>query len=249
MRESGAVLVLHGFTANTRTVEFLSEQLDAAGLARATPNLRGHGTRWEDLRGVRGADWLQDAETAYLDLSSKYGRVVVVGHSVGALVASLLVAGHPEASGLVLIAPAIKYVNPAVRFLPIIRPVVRSWPAGPPSVNDPELRVKIVGVNYNRFPVSAFDECLRLSALAPAALRRVTCPTLVIMPRHDEVIQPVSAEIAMSALGSKEKRLVWLERSNHEVFWDCERGLVSDMIVEYARARLGSSPEASIAAS
>ncbi|HEX2864047.1 MAG TPA: alpha/beta fold hydrolase [Deinococcales bacterium] len=247
MPDSGAVLVLHGFTANARTVEFLSDRLDREGLPRSTPVLRGHGTRWEDLRGVRGADWLEDAERAYAALKERHGRVVIVGHSVGGLVAGHLAAQHPEAPGLVLIAPAIRYVNPAVRFLPVMRPFLRSWPAGQPSVNDPELKVKIAGVNYERFPITAFEECFKLSALAPEELGQVRCPALVIMPRHDQVIQPVSGEIALRSLGSAEKRLVWLERSNHEVFWDSERALASDLIVGFARSRLGWPEAASMA--
>ncbi len=50
------VLLLHGFTSSVRTVEGLVPRLEAAGLPYRMPVLRGHGTRYQDLAGVKAHD-------------------------------------------------------------------------------------------------------------------------------------------------------------------------------------------------
>lgn len=232
------VLVLHGFTAQPQTVAHLGPHLERAGFRHRIPALRGHGTHHRDLQGVRWEDWYDDASAAYRELAAEHEAVAVVGHSVGGLVAGLLAAREPGVAALVLVAPALEFSNPWVKLLPVLGRVVREWKSGPTSVADPELRSAVAGLNYGRFPVSAFAEALELSRLAPLEFPRVRCPVLVIHPRRDTVIPPRAAEEAYRRLGSQEKRLVWLERTDHEVFWDAERDAVSATIAEFIAAAL-----------
>jgi carboxylesterase len=228
-----AVLVLHGFTASPRTVAPLTEHLARAGIPHAVPPLRGHGTRYADLRGVRWEDWLGDARGAYDALAARHARVAVVGHSVGGSIASLLAAERPSIAALVLVAPAIAYGMPALKFLPVLKRVARDWRTGPPSIADKTLAASFIGTNYDRFPIAAFEETIEVQALVPAALAKVTCPALVIQSRFDKVVKPQSAEIAHAHLGSRDKRLVWLERSNHELFFDLDSDLLCEAIIGF----------------
>ncbi|WP_223267056.1 alpha/beta hydrolase [Chlorobium phaeovibrioides] len=102
------VLILHGFTSTGESVEALGRPLEALGIPFSIPLLRGHGEPSpEALRGVRWRQWLDDAEAAFEELSLKARRLVVVGHSMGALLGLNLAAVFPgRVDSLVLVTPA-----------------------------------------------------------------------------------------------------------------------------------------------
>ncbi len=238
MAERRGVLVLHGFTANKRTVEYLSHFLVEAGFEVETPNLRGHGTRYEDLAQVTWQDWLFDAQQAFNTLAERCDRIAVIGHSVGGLVASMLAVSEARVRALALVAPALEFANPAVKLLPLLGRVIKVWRSSGPSVADPVLKEAIRGVNYDRFPVRAFASAFQLARLVQSELGKITVPALVIHPRHDTVIPVRAATRVFAGLGSREKELIWLEKSDHEVFWDLEREAVSQRLAEFCRKNL-----------
>lgn len=232
-RAQPAALVLHGFTAAPGNVDALIRHLRAAGYATSAPTLRGHGTRPEDLERVRWQDWLEDAAAALHDLRARHDDVSVAGHSMGALVAAVLAAREPGVNALALIAPALEYANPAVKLLPVLGRFVKYWNSGRLSVADPDLAREHAGINYPRFPVSAFRELFALSRVAPDELRRVRCPTLIVHPRRDTVIPARAALTAHERAACDTKRLHWLERSDHEVFLDAERDAAAAVITAF----------------
>jgi carboxylesterase len=235
MPRDTAVLVIHGFPANPRTVGHIAGFLERGGFAYEIPTLRGHGTRYQDLNGVRSKDWIEDAMAAYERLERAHGRVTVVGHSMGGLVAANVVAHYPQTPALVMVAPAFQFSNPAVKLLPILGKVVKYWSGGPSAVIDPKLRAEseTQDIVYKRFPVKAFEELFNLSKTTPLELEKIRCPALVIHSRKDQVIPNSSAELAVKHLGSKDKRLKWFEQSGHEMFWDMERDALCETIVKF----------------
>jgi carboxylesterase len=235
-----AVLVLHGFTAQPKTVDHIAGFLEKASLPFEIPTLRGHAQTPEALIGVRWQDWLEDAQNAYERLEKAHGRVAVVGHSMGGLVAGLLAARKPQMESLVLVAPALEFSNPTARFAPLLKRVMKWSNAGEPSMYDPKLRAEAEAgmVTYKRFPVAAFAELYALAGLAPREFGRVTCPAIVIHSRKDQVIPPSAGEKAFAHLGSRDKKLTWFERSGHEMFWDMQRDQLSQTIVDFVKSKM-----------
>ncbi len=235
-----AVLVCHGFTAAPRTVEYIAPYLERAGLPYSIPILRGHATKYTDLEGVRWTDWVADGLAAFDSLRAQHARVAVVGHSMGALVAAQI-AAERTVDSLTLVAPALKFANPLSRFVGLLAPVIKVWKGDGPNLFDADLlaQVKRDPVTYDRFPTAAFGELYTLAGLTPKVLERVTARALVIHSLQDEVIPPKAGEIALEHLGSKDKRVKWMERSRHEMFWDGERGALCEEIVRFVLQRDG----------
>jgi carboxylesterase len=235
MPRDTAVLVCHGFTAQPKTVDYIAGYLERAGFAYEIPVLRGHGTKFQDLVGVKAKDWIEDAMAAYERLEKAHGKVIVVGHSMGGLVAGNVVAHYPQTPALVMIAPAFEFANPAVKVLPLLGRFVKYWSGGPSAVIDPKLREESEAkqVVYKRFPVKAFEELFKLGKPTLLELEKIRCPALVIHSRKDQVILPGSAELAVKHLGSKDKRLKWFEQTGHEMFWDMERDALCETIVKF----------------
>lgn len=98
------VLFLHGAAGGAwMWAEHLMGALAASGWRTAALSFRGHGASAgrEALHGFGLLDYLVDARQAIAALG---GPVVLVGHSLGGLVAQMLL-GDPRIRGLVLMAP------------------------------------------------------------------------------------------------------------------------------------------------
>jgi len=119
-----AVLHLHGATSNfyrSRSAEAIGEELTGRGLAFLTANTRGHDivnslpTR-DPLRGARVGNAYECFEdcihdiTAWLGLLEARGwsRIVLEGHSYGAMKAAYYLGRHPDSRviALTLLSPA-----------------------------------------------------------------------------------------------------------------------------------------------
>src|SRR6266542_6911051 len=98
-------LILHGLTSSLDCVNALVPRMQRLGVPHRMPILRGHCTRPEDLVGVTWRDWVVDAEAALKDLLGEVDQAVVIGLSMGGLVALLLAIEHPHGlAGVVAIA-------------------------------------------------------------------------------------------------------------------------------------------------
>jgi carboxylesterase len=229
-----AVLVCHGFTAQPKTVEFIAPYLERAGLPFEIPVLRGHGTVYSDLSGVHWEDWVADGLAAYDRLAAAHGRVAVVGHSMGGLVAAHIAAQRPIDS-LTLVAIALKFSNPMSGFVGLLAPFVKVWKGAGPVLWDADLlaQVRRDPVAYDRFPTAAFAELWEMAKITVEVLPKVKARALVIHSLRDETIPPAAADIAMQKLGSADKRIRWFENSRHEMFWDGERAALCEQILEF----------------
>ncbi|MBN1654167.1 MAG: alpha/beta fold hydrolase [Deltaproteobacteria bacterium] len=226
-----AVLLLHGFTSSTDTVDGLIPYLKKEAIPFERPILRGHGTRYQDLRGVRSRDWYVDAERALIKLYTEGYRVIVVGLSMGGLVALDLAARHPEMiAGVITVAAALKFVDPMAGAAQLADKFVRYLPS-PNSFVDPELAKRCT--NYKKFPVDAFASLYRYSRRIAERLPDVHVPICVLQSKADQIVAPRSANIIYEKVSSPLRQIVWFEKSGHEMMQDCEAEAVFAEIVKF----------------
>lgn len=243
------VLILHGFASSLDSVNGLEAPLKSLGVPVHIPLLRGHGAKSpEALRGVCWQDWLADAEAALKELLGEVERVIVIGHSMGALVALNLAADHcrsspgdrwrtAEIAQVILAGAAVQMDSPLapgrpLYFLaPLARRVIQRWPL-PPVYADPSLARN--DTNYHWAPMEAIFQFLELSEVTRRRLPEVSVPTLILHSRKDKTAAPESAEIVYQGIATPaaEKRMQWFEVSSHEMFQDCEREAVIGAVVE-----------------
>lgn len=241
-------LLLHGFTGNPDTIRPLEAPLRALGLPVALPLLRGHGADSpEALRGVTWNDWLSDARSALAELRTRSDRVIVIGHSMGALLALQLAADNGgELDSLVLMATPLRLASPLAPGRPLgwLRPLVqrllRGWPI-PKSYADPA-RGRNDG-SYPWAPMGALLSFLDLVERTTPRLSQVCLPTLILQSHGDPVVRDGSADELWSGLATPaaEKRIVWLERTGHELLRDVEAEAVLDTVLQFVDGRLKRS--------
>jgi len=242
MKAPLGVLNLHGFTSSLDCVNGLNPYIEALGLPYRMPVLRGHMQTPEALVGVTWRDWYADAEAALKDLLTEAEKAVVAGLSMGGLVALHLAAEHPEhVDAIALVAAALKLRNPlapgnALSFLrPVVGRLVHWWPM-PPNYADKELEK--YDTNYDRAPMDAIVSFLDYTTYVEGRLPEVRAPALIIQSHKDQTVAPKSAQIIHDRIASTDKRIVWFERSHHEMMRDLEREKVFETIQAFLKERL-----------
>ncbi|HEX5690795.1 MAG TPA: alpha/beta fold hydrolase [Roseiflexaceae bacterium] len=235
------VLILHGFTSGRATVEAVVPQAEALGLPWRLPQLRGHWTTPADLEGVTYKHMLMDAQAAFGELRDEVDRVAVVGLSVGGLLALDLALQQPAGlDSLVVLVPALRYVNPLARFAPLVARVMRT------AKNDVALAFTDRSLadragNYTHFPSATFVTLAQAGKRVEAGLPRIGAPLLVIGSRRDRVVQPQVAQLVHDRAGSRDKTLAWFEQSGHELLLDCEADAVAERIGAFLQERAGAN--------
>lgn len=227
--EGGAIgcLLIHGFTGSPPEMRLLGEYLHARGLTVSAPLLPGHGTKPEDLNRVRWQDWVETVERALAELKITCRTLFVAGLSMGSLLTLHLAAAHPELAGIVLYSPALKLRQRGLFLLPLVRHVIKQWPAGRPEdtdLTDPEAPARLW--HYQTFPTNGANELLKLRRVVWNELPQVRVPAIIFYATGDRMIAPDSARVTFERLGSRDKELVTLHNSGHCLTVDSEREAV-----------------------
>jgi carboxylesterase len=238
------VLIVHGFTSSLDCVSGIEAPLKALGLPTRMPVLRGHGAESpEALRGVTWPDWVADAEAALKDLLTEAERAIVFGHSMGGLVALTLAADRADViDSIVVVAAAVQLASPLAPGRPfhflvtLLRQVLKKWDM-PPTYADPELAQ--YDTNYAWAPMDAIASFLEFSGATRHRLPEVRVPALIMQSHKDTTVAPESAEIIHASISTPpdQKRIVWFEVTEHEMFRDCEREAATRTVVDYVRER------------
>lgn len=239
------VLILHGFTSSLDVVNCLEAPLRELGLPTRMPVLRGHGAESPDaLRGVTWPDWVADAEAVLQDLLTQADKAIVVGHSMGSLVALTLAADHgDQLDSIVLSAPALQLraiVAPGrpLGFLaPVMARLMDKWDM-PPRYADRDLEQ--YDTNYPWTPMDALASLLEFTTVTRRRLPEVTVPFLVLQSRNDTAVALEAAETILRETSTPEnqKRVIWFVETEHEMFRDCEREGTTQAVVDFVQGRV-----------
>ncbi len=228
------VLLLHGFTSSTKTVDGITPMLTEAKIPFRVPVLRGHGTVYTDLAGVTAADWYEDAEKALLELASEVDQVVVVGLSMGGLMALELGIRHPDKiCGVVTWAAALRFKDPLAPVAPALSRFIKSWPS-PNAFTDQSLRTA-GNDNYPKFMTDAFGSLLEQSKVTEKRLGLFQVPLCVIGAKKDTVVDPLAANILYRDVASQHREIHWFHKSGHEMGLDLERKQVFQTTLGFVR--------------
>lgn len=224
------LLILHGFTGSLDTVKALVPRAEARGWPWRMPVMRGHGTKYQDLVGVRYGDWVADAEAALDELLGECEKVVIAGLSMGALVAfTLAMKREKDLAGLVVFAPALRFADPLTPLTPIIKLFFPFWDA-PSSFEDKALEARVC-TNYKKFPTAAFSQLLDFGNDVERKLGQVRVPVVGLYAKKDKTIHKIVPKLLADRLGGP-YREIWFEATGHEMLQDCEADAVADAAIE-----------------
>jgi len=230
-REPRAVVQLvHGLGEHVGRHERLAVDLTRAGFAVHGFDLRGHGYSQGARVNVRRFDRYLDDLAVVVASAPPAPALVLLGHSLGGLVAARAVQdGVVKPDLLVLSAPLLAFANPPPR--PVVRLVValaRVFPGMPVAGVDPK-RISSIAAEAEAYrldpavhhgPVKArvLAEILRHGPLAVARARDIAVPTLLLQGKDDPVV-----DVAVNGAFARDLRdgtVHLYDACRHEFFHD-----------------------------
>jgi len=257
------VLLLHGLTGAPTELGYIAHYLHRrGGHSVRVPRLVNHGqplgvlarTTWRELYASASAAFVEARRRA-----RKTGVPLVVGGlSLGAVLALLLAAEHPDdVDGIACLSPTLFYDGWNVPWYQKLLPLVSHTPLKyfsyfredePFGLKDEELRRKIAqqyqamslrdsaasaALGYAHFPVRLFSEMRPLIARCKRELPSVRCPVLLVQAENDDMTSPQNSAYIRSRIGSARSELVLLKESYHLVSADLERSVVADHLQRF----------------
>lgn len=238
MQGDGAtpLLFLHGYSDSHRSMAPLLAQLPEHVRAIAITQ-RGHGDADKPAGGY-GLDVLAEDAAAVLDALNA-PRAIVVGHSMGAAVATLLAAAQPERiAGLVLMGAFADFRKPEVEGLvaeiaklaePVDHGFVEAFQASTLSEPVSEAFFAMVVAESLKLPARIW-QALSAGFMAcdlPAALARVRAPTLLIWGDQDGFCARADQDAILAAIPDAQLRVH--TGANHALHWERPAAVAADI--------------------
>jgi len=229
--DARGALVLHGFTGNPQSMRGLALVLADAGFTVEMPLLPGHGTDVADMVPTRWEDWSAAAEAAYLDLAARSDAVVVVGLSMGGMLAVWLAEHHPEIAALALVNPMV--APPDGDTVGFVQAMIDNGDELAPGVGSDIALEGSVESAYAELPLQAALSLFAAATEVESALESVTCPVLLFTSTQDHVVDPKSSALLVERAKGPIEQVV-LERSYHVATLDYDKDEIEARTVEFA---------------
>ncbi len=226
------VLLIHGFTGSPASMTPWAKHLAREGFTVDVPRLPGHGTKWQELNKTVWTDWYAEASCALDDLRASCSEVFVAGLSMGGCLALRLAADRPDdVAGLLLVNPSVASVNKQLIAVPILKRVV-------PSVSGIGNDIKKPGVDefgYKRTPLKALDSLRTMWRLTRDDLPKVTAPVVVFRSVEDHVVEPLSSQLVLQRVSSRDVTERVLDNSYHVATLDNDAESIFGESTEFIR--------------
>ncbi|MEB3206796.1 MAG: alpha/beta fold hydrolase [Vampirovibrionales bacterium] len=236
--EGHAILLLHGLGGGIYELRPVGETLYPQGFSVRGINYPGHGEPYAKMPRSYWQDWYHHCESAYLELAQTHQHVSLIGFSTGCPLALKLAHTYPVKS-LVLLSPflEIKRPLPMLRLEPLVHATSHMTEYVPRlglPIKDSQTRKDIETFSYIKtFNLRSVQSALSLINEVKSLVPKIDTSTLIIQSPHDRVVDPSGAHFLNAHLGSIQKELYWLKRSDHLITLDLEREIVYSKILEF----------------
>ena len=245
---TGALLI-HGLGGTQFDLGSMHKVLQRAGVETHAVTLPGHGSQPEDLVPISYEDWLDTVTASYRELAPQYDTFHVMGMCLGSLLALALCERVQHSKGkLVTLAPPVFIDGWSTPWYRQLRHVVYCIPGmsakmkveedEPFGIKNATVRAIVKAkfargdnFHYRWVPLACIRQVDRLRRQVLAGAGNISCPTLVVHAREDELTSLKSAEFLQATL--PDVRVVVLENSYHMICVDNDRDLVTNSVLEF----------------
>lgn len=213
------VLFIHGFTGGTYEVEpFANYVASKTNWVIELPTLQGHGATL-DLKKASAQNWLMDAELAYRKLEKEVDEIIVVGFSMGGLIAMYLALRY-RVKKLVLLSAAAKYISPKV-LLDDVRILLTESIT---KQHTSKTFYNLYNYKLTHTPILSTLEFLKIVKTIEPYYTYIDCPTCIVQGERDGIVPFTTAELLHSRLGSSDKIILTSPTGKHHICYsdDCE---------------------------
>jgi carboxylesterase len=245
-----SALLIHGLTGTPYEMRYLGERLAESGARVCGVRLAGHARTPEELGAANAARWYESVVEGFEHLR-RYGEPnVVIGLSMGSVLAARLAADQREAlSGVVMLSPAFflpRWVRGALKVVRALGPLSNRIYLRRSGSDIHDDAARAGHPSSSLMPLTAVFELLDLSAAVRSRLGRIDQPALIIHSRRDHTCPlKKNVDFLLTHLGSAQKRAVILDQSFHVITVDSEKERVAAEVVAFVNTfRTSAQPAA-----
>jgi alpha-beta hydrolase superfamily lysophospholipase len=231
------VVLVHGYGEHIGRYEHVAEMLRSRGSSVVGPDHVGHGRSEGDRVHVEDFESIVDDVRAVVNEEPGALPVVMVGHSMGGLIATRFAQRHREdLAGLVLSGPAVG-----------LAPVFEAWLAAPELPSDPInvatlSRDPAVGEAYASDPLvwhggwkrSTLEAWVAADAAIASGPGFGDLPLLYLHGAEDQLVPVDLARPVVERLAGPHSELHVLDGARHEVFNELGQEQTIDMVASFA---------------
>jgi alpha-beta hydrolase superfamily lysophospholipase len=231
------VVLVHGYGEHIGRYEHVAQALAERGSAVVGPDHIGHGRSGGEQALVDDFERVVDDLRAVVQDARGDLPVVMVGHSMGGLIATRYAQRHrDDLAGLVLSGPAIG-----------LGPVIEGWLAAPEPPSDPIdvavlSRDPAVGEAYAADPLVWHGGWKRQTLEAFVAADRAIAegpgfgdlPLLYVHGAEDQLVPVMLAQPVVERLAGPDSDVHVLEGARHEVFNELGKEETIDLVASFA---------------
>ena len=200
MNKTG-ILLIHGFAGDVEEIAPLRDFLIQKGYAVNCPLLPGHGGTKKELSRATKEDWILSTEQAYLELSKRCDKIILIGFSMGGLLAVNL--WNYGFSGLVTINTPVFYWNSKI----IVTNLLTDFR---------KYRKKYYDVSTDK-SLSSMLEFQKLLTKTKPMFGNITCKTMVMQALDDDTVHYKSADYIYNKVCA-DKSIYTLPHGGHMIF-------------------------------
>jgi lysophospholipase len=249
------VVLVHGYGEHSGRYGHVAARLTGAGYEVVALDHRGHGrSEGTPVSVVSFDDYIADLHRFVEHCAAEWGElpVVMLGHSMGGLVASVYALEHErELTALILSAPA---VMPPKNVPAVTIAIAKLLSAVAPNAPTVQLPLHLVSRDpavvdaYNSDPLvyrgkvraRVGAEMLRAMKRVGAEIGRLRLPVLLVQGTADGIVDPGAARHLSERISAPDVTLTEYPGLFHEIFNEPERDQVLDDVITWLDARIGT---------
>ncbi len=224
-------LLIHGFTGTPKEMRMLGDSLAADHYTVLAPRLTGHATNLIDMEGSTWRDWLASVEDGLNLLKGCTDQQVVMGLSMGGVLALMAAARYEVAGVVTFSAPCGLPPDPRANFLPVLAPFMRYVAKGEPDWRNPDALKD--HIDYPCYPTRSILQLKKIISVMLEDLPKVKVPALMVQSRGDHGIPPQSLDTLFAGISSNDKAQLWVENSGHVVIREPEREKIFTAVKQF----------------
>jgi len=197
-------LIIHGFGGGVHEVKPLAEYLIGLGYEIVCPVLKGHSTTKKEMKKATYSEWIDSAEQELLRFKESGDEILLIGFSMGGLIAFNLACKH-NIKGIVTINTPIFFWNIYRVFFNLLDDFKRK------KCN--HIRRYLKAKNNSPFP--AMIQFLLLLNQTKPKLQKISCPILTIQAEDDDTVRIRSVDYIHKHVSSETKTIRYFHEGGH----------------------------------
>jgi len=196
--------IIHGFGGNIEEVAPLIGYLNEKGLKTLCPVLKGHTGKRKDFAASTYEDWIRSAETGLQEFLKDCDRVILIGFSMGGLIAVNLAKKYEVFAIITLNTPIYHWD---------LNKIVSNLRSDLKNKDLTNLKRYLKAAQNSPFP--ALINFKMLLRNTKPLLKEIKCPILIIQALEDDTTRIKSAEFILKNVASGKKKIIYYPNSGH----------------------------------